>query len=289
MKIAESDINWGFRAHDIGRFPVADLAAKVAEMGFRHIQLALHKAVSGIDASYGSLSPGMGQMMVREFLKRDIRVSVLGCYINPVHPDREARKNHLSRFIEHLKYCRDFGCSVVGTETGSPTGDGSGEGILLEETFLDFLSSLRILVEAAEKMGTIVGIEAVADKDSIHSHERMKRTLDMIPSPNLGVIYDPVNLLPFERASECDSLMEEAFELFADRMVAVHAKDYVMEPDRVDTTVPSGRGLLNYPLLLRLIRKHKPMIPVLLENNRPETIDQTIDFVNRISTEKEEL
>ena len=29
----------------------------------------------------------------------------------------------------------------------------------------------------------------------------MKRVLDMIPSPNLGIIYDPVNFLPEARAA----------------------------------------------------------------------------------------
>jgi len=286
MMINESDINWGFRAHDIGRAPVRELAGKIADMGFHHIQLALKKAVTGVDASFGSLSP-----IASEFGKKDIRVSVLGCYINPVHPDRLVRKDHLDRFIEHLTYARDFGCSIVGTETGSPRqgldpawekSHGPLKDIYHEDTFKLFLESLEILVAAAEKTGTIVAIEGVADKDSIHSHERMMRTLEHIPSPGLGVIYDPVNFLPFARSSECDKLMEEAFALFGHRMVAIHAKDYILEEDRVNTAIPSGRGLLNYPLLLELIRKHKPMIPVLLENNSPDTVEETIEFINSL-------
>ncbi|MDA3812192.1 MAG: sugar phosphate isomerase/epimerase [Spirochaetaceae bacterium] len=277
MKIIETDINWGFRAHDIGRYSAKDLSEKIAAKGFHNIQLALQKALIGIDATYGSLSPGMGRKIGGEFLKQDIAISILGCYINPVHPDREIRKNHLDRFIEHLKYCRDFGCSVVGTETGSV------EGFSREETFLDFISSLKILVEAAEKTGTIVAIEGVADKDSIHSFEKMKRALDLIPSPNLGVIYDPVNFLPYKRVHESDDLLKEAFELFGDKMVAIHAKDYILEKDGLNTMIPSGKGSLNYPLLLDLIRSYKPMIPVLLENNTPETLDETISFINRIS------
>jgi len=278
MKIRESDINWGFRAHDIGRYPVRTLAEKISDMGFHHIQLALKKAVSGVDASFGSLSPGMGQLIASELGKKDIRVSVLGCYINPVHPDPVVRKDHLDRFIEHLTYARDFGCAIVGTETGSPR-----QGLdYHEDTFKLFLESLEILVEAAEKTGAIVAIEGVADKDTIHSHERMMRTLEHIPSPSLGVIYDPVNFLPYARSSECDALMEEAFSLFGHKMVAIHAKDYILEDGRVNTAIPSGKGLLNYPLLLELIRKHKPMIPVLLENNRPETVEDTISFINAL-------
>jgi sugar phosphate isomerase/epimerase len=282
--ILETDINWGFRAHDIGRFPIKDLARKIAEKGFGNIQLALHKAVLGVDATYGSLSPGMGQLIQSELRKQDITVSVLGCYINPVHVDKEIRETNLKRFVEHLKYCRDFGCSVVGTETESPRRDGTiDKSIYTEEVFQEFITSLKRLVEAAEKLGSIVAIEGVADKDVIHSHERMQRTLEMIPSPNLGIIYDPVNFLPFKRASESDDLMKEAFQMFGDKMVAIHAKDYLLEEGRVNTTIPSGRGMLNYQLLLDLVREYKPMIPVLLENNTPDTIDGTIEFINQFS------
>lgn len=280
--ILETDINWGFRAHDMGRLPAKELARKIAAKGFHNIQLALHKAISGIDAAYGSLSPGMGQLIASEFHKQEITISVLGCYINPVHLDREIRDTGLKRFVEHLTYCHDFGCSVVGTETGSPHPNGAyDKSIYTEELFQEFITSLKILVEAAEKTGSIVAIEGVADKDSIHSHERMQRTLEMIPSPNLGVIYDPVNFLPFKRASESDDLMKEAFQMFGDKMVAIHAKDYILEEDRVNTTIPSGRGMLNYQLLVDLVREYKPMIPVLLENNTPETIDGTIEFINQ--------
>ena len=282
--ILETDINWGFRAHDMGRMSAHELALKISEKGFHNIQLALQKAISGIDATYGSLSPGMGQLIGSEFHRREITISVLGCYINPVHPDKEIRETGLKRFVEHLTYCRDFGCSVVGTETGSPQSGGAADGsIYTEELFQVFITSLRVLVEAAEKTGSIVAIEGVADKDSIHSHERMQRALEMIRSPNLGVIYDPVNFLPFDRASESDNLMREAFQMFGDKMVAIHAKDYLLEEDRVNTTVPSGQGMLNYQLLLDLVREYKPMIPVLLENNTPETIDGTIGYINQFS------
>lgn len=282
--ILETDINWGLRAHDIGRLPIKELSNKIAAKGFHNIQLALHKAVRGINAAYGSLSPGMGQLIQGELRKHEITVSVLGCYINPVHADKKIRENNLKRFIEHLKYCRDFGCSVVGTETESPRRDGTiDESIYTEEVFDEFITSLRILVDAAEKTGSIVAIEGVADKDVIHSHERMQRTLEMIPSPNLGVIYDPANFLPFKRVTESDDLMKEAFQIFGDRMVAIHAKDCILEGNRVNTTIPSGRGILNYPLLLDLVREYKPMIPVLLENNTPDTIDDTIEFINKFS------
>ena len=276
-------LNIGVRAHDFGKMDIDEMSEKISAYGFSSIQLALKKAVSGFDEDQGRLSPGLGNIIRDSLSRRGIAVSVLGCYINPVHPDPALRQTALDRFAEHLRFVRDFGCSVVGTETGSPLPDcGLTEEIYREETFQDFIGSLKFMVAAAEKSGTIVAIEGVADKHCIYSHERMARTLELIPSPNLRIIYDPVNFLPSERISESDSLMEEAFRLFSDRMAAVHAKDYRVVDGKKDGTIPAGRGLLNYPLLFDLIRHYKPGIHILFENNTPETMGETVEFIKRI-------
>ena len=197
------------------------------------------------------------------------------CTPGPCRPSEVCRP-----FTEHLRFARDFGCAVVGTETGSTLpNSGFTEDIYKEETFQDFIETLMILVAAAEKSGSIVGIEGVADKNTIFSHERMERTLELIPSPNLGVIYDPVNFLPYDRISESNVLMKEAFQKFASRIVAVHAKDYTVEDGKKVGTLPAGTGRLDYELLFDLIRHYKPWIHVLLENNSPDTIDDTLAFL----------
>lgn len=279
-------LNIGVRAHDFGKMHVQQLSEQIWEYGFSGIQLALKKAIIDIEDDQGKLSPGMGRYFRKQFARNDIDISVLGCYINPVHPDRTEREKSLFRFKEHLLYARDFGCSIVGTETGSPNPDCSfTEDIYREETFQDFIATMKVLVAAAEKAGAIVAIEGVADKHTIHSHERMLRVLELIPSPHLGIIYDPVNFLPASRAGESDRLMIEAFELFSHKMVAVHAKDYVMKDGRKDGTLPAGRGELNYPLLFDLIKHYKPWISVLLENSKPETMAESVEFINGVLEE----
>lgn len=279
-------LNIGVRAHDFGKMSPEELSKTISEYGFGHIQLALKKAISEFGDDHNRMSPGMGNYFQDCFLSRGIRISVLGCYINPVHPDRTIRKESLQRFTEHLLYARSFGCSIVGTETGSPLADSRyTEEIYKEETFQDFISSIKILVEAAEKTGTIVAIEGVADKNCIFSHERMKRTMELIPSPNLGIIYDPVNFLPTAREQESDALMKEAFELFASKIVAIHAKDYTMKDGTKDGTLPAGQGSLNYHLLFDLIKYYKPWVPVLLENNTPHTIESSLSYIQTVKKE----
>ena len=93
-------------------------------------------------------------------LKKDVQISVLGCYIHMIHPDKEKRQAELDRFKEHIRFARDFGCSIVGTETGNvheKTGYTTDN--FEEQPFLDVVDSVRELVEEAEKFGVIVAIE----------------------------------------------------------------------------------------------------------------------------------
>jgi L-ribulose-5-phosphate 3-epimerase UlaE len=77
-----------------------------------------------------------------------------------------------------------------------------------------------------------------------------------------------------------DELLNEAFDLLHDEIAVIHAKDFVVENGAVKSVV-SGKGLLNYDLLMSLIKKYKPHIHVLLEDTKPENAIETKEFVER--------
>jgi len=271
----------GGRAHDFGKLPVEELAVKISKQGYSYIQLALAKAVAGIDTSLGKLSPGMGNYIRDVFRKENVEIAVLGCYINPIHPSIDERRKHLERFKEHIRFARDFGCSIVGTETGSLKAGGSSDyDNESEEAFETFMESLRELVSEAEKFGVIVGIEG-GKNEVVTTPQRMRRVLDLIPSNNLQVIYDPTNYICPSNWEAQDQIIKEAFELFGDRMVAVHAKDFVVENDKI-RTVPAGTGKLNYELILKLIKERKPYIYILIEDIKEEYMDGTMRFITEV-------
>jgi L-ribulose-5-phosphate 3-epimerase len=190
-------LQFGLRAHDFGRLPAEELADALAAYRPASIQLALSKALPAEEAANGSLSPGYARRLRRIFESRGIAIAVLGCYINPVHPDPVVRERELRRFEEHLSYVRDFGCAIVGTETGYRSSDGSFHPDTEKpETFDLLCRSLERLLRAAESASAILGVEAVADKHTISSIEKMATLLHRLDSPNLQVIYDPVNLIP---------------------------------------------------------------------------------------------
>jgi L-ribulose-5-phosphate 3-epimerase len=111
--------NIGIRAHDIEGHSIENVANEVANKGLTFVQLALKKSLKDINSDLGSLSPGFGHAMGSTFRKKDIQIAVLGCYINMIHPNQQIRRKELNRFKEHIRFARDFGCSIVGTETGN--------------------------------------------------------------------------------------------------------------------------------------------------------------------------
>lgn len=280
-------LQFGLRAHDFGTRPAEELADAIAEFSPASIQLALAKALSGGPAKNGMLSTGYARRIHDIFASRKIAISVLGCYINPVHPDEDERNRALLSFEEHLVFARDFGCAVVGTETGSRNPDCSFHPDTAKpETFDLLCRSLERLLWTAEKYGSIVGVEPVADKHTISSIEKTQALLARLDSPNLRIIYDPVNLIPDAGLGESqESFFARAFDAFGAKMTAVHAKDFRIEGGLKKGWLPAGTGDLDYPALFRLLQSRKPYIDVLLENTRSDSVSETLAFVRRMAAE----
>lgn len=274
----------GARTHDFGKSSIEEHAKRIADIGFRGVQLALAKAVSGLDSSLGRLNPGMAHYIKDVLHAHQLHIAVLGCYINPVHPDKVERRRQLERFKEHIRYARDFGCSVVGTETGSLNADFSfhpdNHG---EEAFALLTESIRELVQEAEKFGVFVAVEGVG-KYVMNNPERIKRLIDEMGSNNLQVIFDPVNLLTIDNYKEQDTVIQKSFELFGDRIVALHAKDFLIEDGKL-RSVQAGKGSLNFDLVFRLLKEYKPLSYILMEDTRPEEIGEGMRYLTQIYSE----
>ena len=271
----------GLRAHDYAKnVQPKELAEILGEYQPASIQLALAKSLSGAPKP-GQLSPGFARHIRKVLEQKQISIAVLGCYINPVHPDIALREKHLYSFEEHLRFARDFGCSVVGTETGSCSGDCSFHPDTdKEETFSLFCNSLERLVTTAQKCGSIVAIEAVADQHTISGIEKMELVLRRLASPALKVIYDPVNLIPKSGLSEPQAdFFKIAFDAFGNDIAAIHCKDFRMEDGRKNGTLPAGKGELDYAALMSLVMERKPEIDLLLENSCPATGKEAMAFL----------
>ncbi|MDR1278577.1 MAG: sugar phosphate isomerase/epimerase, partial [Treponema sp.] len=172
----------------------------------------------------------------------------------------------------------------VGTETGSCNGDCSYHPDTEKPATFDLLCrSLERLITTAEKCGSIIAIEAVADQHTVSSIEKMKQVLRRLASPALKVIYDPVNLIPHVGLVESQNdFFTRAFDSFGDEIAAIHAKDFRMEGGKKNGALPAGTGEMDYLALMKIIAERKPDIDILLENSSPATGKQAMDFLRKL-------
>jgi L-ribulose-5-phosphate 3-epimerase len=275
-------VRLGIRAHDLGRFSALESARAVSAGGFDCVQLALGKAIEGLDLSFGWIGAARVSEVAAAFSACRVGIEVLGCYINPIHPDAETREGLLSLFKEHLRHAQDFGCNFVALESGSLNADYSPHpGNADEAAWQEMLGSMQVLVAEAANCGVVVCIEAVTSH-VISTPEKMRRLLDAIPSPHLKVVFDPVNLLTVENCGDQREIMRRSFELFGERIAVVHAKDFRLE-NGIFAICPAGTGSLDYEFLLNWLSDHKPGIAILLEEAGPRHAAACRDLImNRL-------
>ena len=275
----------GIRAHDFGKLPADELAGCIAAKGLCCVQLAPNKAIAGLDLKPGDMTPGLAWQIGQRFHRHAVQIAVLGCYVNLSHPDPTARRGLMNLFKEHLRHVRDFGCSVVATETGSLNPDWSyhpdNRG---EAAFAALVPTVAELVEEAERFGVVFGIEGVTTH-VLNSPQRIRRLLDEVGSNNLQVVFDPVNLLSIENWREQDRVIGESFDLFGDRIAIIHAKDFAVEGN-VLKQVRCGQGQLNHKLVMGYLRQRKPYISVLLEEATEGTAEECARFLEGVITEQ---
>ncbi|HNZ94244.1 MAG TPA: sugar phosphate isomerase/epimerase family protein [Sphaerochaeta sp.] len=282
-------MRFGVRAHDLGSFDTPEaLAAAVRTFG-EHLPVQL--AVAKSFPSSGPLDEAFALRIREAFDRQHVSIAVLGCYINPIHPDPAERERQLKRFEEHLALASILGAPMVGTETGSVRPDCSYHPDTAEPKHLETLySSLDRLVEYAVKVGSVVAVEAVAKQNTICSIERMARLAERFDTPRLKIIYDPVNLIPWIGIPEADgsfrarpsleaqrAFTDSALDAFGLRIAALHVKDFVLDEHGFKIgNLPALEGVFDWPALLADLRSRKISVPALLENANPATLESTL-------------
>ena len=153
------------------------------------------------------------------------------------------------------------------------------------EKILTYVEKLNELdTDQAEPLVHILPDVNVFREHIVNTVERARKVLDAIDSPNLQIIFDPVNLLYVGNIDKQDEIINQAFDLLLKDIAVVHCKDYVVEGDELKS-IAAGTGGLNYPLLLKKIKEHKPYVHCTLENTVPENAVATREFMEKLYSE----
>ena len=277
----------GIRLHDIHtglgpEFQTMEKRAQTArEEGFTCVHLAYSKVIKGYTFDDCALTEGLAKYTKRVFEGQGLDVAVLGCYLNLAHPDPEKLKEIQSRYYGHLRVASLLGAGVVGTETGAPNAQYKMDANTHSEEALDtFIRGLEPVVERAEKYGVTMAIEPVW-KHIVYSPDRAVKVLEAIQSPNLRIIFDPVNLLYPGNLDDREKVIGEAMEKLCDRIAVVHLKDCVLSGDDLKS-IAAGTGVMNYREILKFIKARKPYIHTTLENSVDENAVSSRVFLQEL-------
>ena len=119
----------------------------------------------------------------------------------------------------------------------------------------------------------------MAEFHALSSVEHVKFIIEEFASPALGIIFDPVNLVPTSGIYNMDDFLDRCFAAFGAHIVAVHAKDYRMIAGETglkkSEALPAGLGEMDWQgVFRRLIKAGKQHVPVLLEEAGPADAPQ---------------
>ncbi|MCR5421365.1 MAG: sugar phosphate isomerase/epimerase [Lachnospiraceae bacterium] len=260
----------GIRLHDTKVCPIEERLGIVREQGFSCVHMALSKT-EGLHYEDAALTPGYAMYLKHIFQQAKVDIAVLGNYLNLGHPDFREMVKIRKKYTAHLRFAALLGCGMVGTETGAPNKDYhyDKEACHSREALELFINNIRPVVKDAENLGVILAIEPVY-RHIVWNPGRAREVLDRIGSPNLQIIFDPVNLLDPDNVDHKDEVIEEAMELLCDDIAMVHLKDYVIENGNL-RGVGCGEGEMDYSAIVGFMKEKKPFIQATLEETRPET------------------
>lgn len=290
-------IRIGYRAHDFGKFNTpAELGKTIREKTGENsfIQLALNKSFPTA-RSWQEWDEEYIHNVIEELGKYGVSVKIVGCYIQPTHPDEEKRKSDIERFKKSLSLNRAFECKLIATETGTRNPKGGYSPETADPKYIDlFYSSLSEMVDAAEKYDAYTLIEGVNHQHTIASLERMKNMMDKFPSNRLKVLFDPINMVDYSGIRErdgvplqhptkeaCRDFYAPILDAYGDRLAAIHTKDYRLDENDGHKIgdIPALTGVFDWEGFAKEIKKRNIDVPWSLENHNPDTCKKTKDIL----------
>lgn len=269
----------GVRLHDLGKSTAEDLAKKAKAIGFDGVQLVLNKAIEGETGLAGTLSKEKANYFYEAFKNEGLDIAMLGAYFNPVHSNKELVAKMVAKFKEHLIYENDFHAGYVGSETGSYNDDKWTYNPLnrLEEAFNENVRIFGELAKVAEANNAKIALEG-AFGHCMYEPKALKRLVDTIGSDSIYYTVDIYNYLAMENYMNHTAIFDECLELFKDRIVIFHIKDFIIEDNALKQCC-IGKGMMNFDYILPKIKQNCPNAYLIFEGSKPEDMEFSYKFI----------
>ncbi|MBQ3880388.1 MAG: sugar phosphate isomerase/epimerase [Oscillospiraceae bacterium] len=264
----------GCRAHDYGSATAQEMARRLKAHGWECGQIVVQKLLSSCP-SLEAVSPAMCEDVYRAFTDLGLKTPLLGYYIQPSLPDKDARLAQVELFKKGLDNSLYLGGAYVGTETGDFPVDGPMEE--RRPLFENLVDSFLRFAEHAEKIGAKIAVEPAAHH-TLGTPELVCELLERVDSDRLFIIYDSVNMLKKSVFAEQAAYWQKNLDAFGDRIVVCHIKDGDYQGN-VFTECRLGQGKIDYGPLFSFLKAQKREIAVIREGTAPERGEEEREYL----------
>lgn len=271
-----------FRTHDLGVKGLENAIEKAHSCGISAVQLVAYKFMDEIKYAPGQLNADNSKALGQALKKAKINVPLIGAYFNPVHSNKEKVSNCKAVFKEYLQYCKNLGCDIVGSETGSFNDDKWTYNPLnrTEEALQTVIETFKELAGYAKQVGAYVGMEGAAGH-VCWNVATLKRAIDEINADNIKVIFDIYNYLDASNYQSYLEIFDEGLKTFAGKIVVFHIKDCVFEDGKLKQVAP-GKGMFDFDKILGKIKAYDKDAVLVLEGTTGGDIVPCIEFINKV-------
>ena len=263
-------------------FPSDSLSANldaIAATGAVSVQFDLVSAVASTFPT--ELSEATIETIKARFSERRLTMAALSGTYNMIDPDPQARALGAKGLNRVIALAPKLGAQVVTLCTGSrdpssmwqkhPDND-------TPEAWADLLVQMEEAVRVAEDFGVTLGVEPEVG-NTINSVRKARRLLDEVSSPQLKIVMDGANIFQRGQLPHMRKVLDEAFELLGSDITLAHAKD--LDQDGEAGHVAAGRGRLDYPYYLELLRTSGFEGSIILHALKPGEAKDRLAFVRQ--------
>ena len=270
-----------FRTHDLGVKGLENAIEKARNCGISAVQLVAYKFMDEIKYAPGQLNAQNTVAIGTALKNAKIGVPLIGAYFNPVHSDKEKVARCKAVFKEYLQYCKNLGCGIVGSETGSFNDDKWTYNPLnrTEEALQTVIETFGELAGYAKQYGAFVGMEGAAGH-VCWNVATLKRAVDAISADNIRIIFDIYNYLDASNYQSYLEILDEGLKTFAGKIVVFHIKDCVFEDGKLKQVAP-GKGMFDFDKILGKIQAYDKNAVLVLEGTSGENIVPCIQFIDK--------
>lgn len=267
------------RAHDLGVKGAENISKELDKLGLDGVQLVVYKSIEGVTYAPSQLTEERAREISEAIKRGGKEIALIGAYFNPVHPNTDKISNGIAVFRDYLSLAKALGCEYVGSETGSYNGEPWIYHPLnhSDEALDRVVETFSSLAECADEHGVNIAMEG-AFGHVCHTPERLYQAVRRIGRSNIKFIFDLYNYLDISNVDSAYEILERGLDLFGDRILLFHIKDFVIEGGKLKQC-GVGKGILDYDRILSRIYTHNPNAILVLEGTVGADLPMAVTYL----------